>query len=97
MNVEQHANGLRGWLMPCAVWLALLILLATTVGSAFIHLGPLNSIINFTIAALKAALIAVFFMNLRTSSPLLRLAAVAGLLWLTFMFTLTAGDYLTRP
>jgi cytochrome c oxidase subunit 4 len=71
-------------------------LLALTVGSAYVHLGALNNVINFSIAAIKAALVAIFFMNLKNASPLLRLAAIAGLLWLVFMFALTAGDYLTR-
>jgi cytochrome c oxidase subunit 4 len=97
MTPETRTRTLQLWLGPGIVWLALLVLLAVTVGSAYIHLGPLNNVINFTVAAIKAALIAVFFMNLKNSSPLLRLAALAGLLWLTLMFALTAGDYLTRP
>jgi hypothetical protein len=35
-------------------------------------------------------------MKLRSSSELLRLAALAGVFWLSFMFMLTASDYLTR-
>jgi caa(3)-type oxidase subunit IV len=49
------------------------------------------------IAAAKVALILLFFMKLRSSSALVRLASLAGLFWLVFMFALTAGDYLTRP
>jgi caa(3)-type oxidase subunit IV len=48
------------------------------------------------IAAAKVALILLFFMKLRSSSALVRLASLAGLFWLVFMFALTAGDYLTR-
>jgi cytochrome c oxidase subunit 4 len=96
MTPATRSTTLQLWLGPSVVWLALLILLAITVGSAYVHLGPLNNVINFSIAAIKAALIAVVFMNLKGSSPLLRVAAVSGLLWLIFMFTLTAGDYLSR-
>jgi cytochrome c oxidase subunit 4 len=85
------------WLVPLLVWIALCVLLAATVGSAFVPLGLFNSVINLVIAALKAGLIALFFMELRHSSMLLRLAAMAGLFWLVFMFTLTAVDYLMRP
>jgi len=35
-------------------------------------------------------------MDLRNSSPLTRLIAVAGVLWLVIMFLLTASDYVTR-
>jgi cytochrome c oxidase subunit 4 len=86
----------RIWLMPALIWLALVVLLAITVGSAFVPLGAGNTIINMAIAAAKAALIGLFFMNLVRSSTLLRLGAVAGLFWLAFLFVLTSSDYLTR-
>lgn len=35
-------------------------------------------------------------MHLDRSSNSIRLAAVTGLFWLTFLFTLTFADYLTR-
>jgi cytochrome c oxidase subunit 4 len=84
------------WKTLGAVWLALLILLAITVGSAYLPLGAANGAINLGVAAAKAALVALFFMNLATSSVLVRLASAAGVFWLVFMFALTAGDYLTR-
>jgi cytochrome c oxidase subunit 4 len=84
------------WKKLGAIWLALLILLAITVGSAYLPLGAANGPINLGIAAIKAALVALFFMNLATSTVLVRLASVAGVFWLVFMFALTAGDYLTR-
>lgn len=84
------------WKGPVLIWLALCVLLAITTGSAYIPLGPGNGLINMTVSTLKAALIMVFFMNLRTSSVLVRIASGAGLFWLAFMFALTAGDYLTR-
>ena len=84
------------WKGPLLIWVALCVLLAITTGSAYIPLGPGNILINMTVSALKAALIVLFFMNLRTSSVLVRIASAAGLFWLIFMFALTAGDYLTR-
>lgn len=87
---------LRIWVVPTAVWFALLVLLAATVGSAYVPLGALNSVLNLAIAATKVVLVMVFFMNLGSSSALLRLAALCGVFWLTFMFVLTAADYLTR-
>ncbi len=92
----RQGSALHIWIVPGAVWLALLLLLALTVGSAYVPLGIFNSILNLTIAAIKVLLVLLFFMKLRASSPLLRLAAMAGLFWLAFMFVLTAGDYLTR-
>lgn len=89
-------SALKIWLVPGAVWVALLLLLGATVGSAYVPLGLLNSVINMTIAAMKVILVMVFFMNLRSSSALLRLAALCGLFWLTFLFVLSATDYFTR-
>jgi cytochrome c oxidase subunit 4 len=82
--------------MPGLVWLALLVLLAATVSSAYVPLGAFNSVINMIIAAIKVSLVLIFFMKLRSSSPLVRLAAGAGIFWLMFMFALTGADYFTR-
>ena len=84
------------WIVPGAVWVALGVLLAATVISAYIPLGTFNTIINLAVAAAKVALILVFFMKLRSSSALIRITSLAGLFWLVFLFSLTAGDYLTR-
>lgn len=93
---EQHVSAARLWLKPSLIWLALLLLLGLTVGSAYIPLGAFNGIINYGIAAAKAALVLIFFMHLDRSRALLRLTAFTGLFWLMFMFSLAFGDYLTR-
>lgn len=79
------------------VWLALLLLLALTLASACVDLGAGNMIANLVIAAVKVALVAVFFMHLRRADATVRLAAGAALLFLFFLAFLTFGDYLTRP
>jgi cytochrome c oxidase subunit 4 len=86
----------RLWLRPSLVWLALLVLLGITVGSAYIPLGAGNGIINYGIAAAKVALVLIFFMHLDRSRALIRLAALSGVFWVLFMFSLSFGDYLTR-
>jgi cytochrome c oxidase subunit 4 len=77
-------------------WAALLLLLATTTGAAFLPLGRLNIAVALAIAVAKAALVLVFFMELRRSSGLVRAFAVAGFFWLLILLTLTSADYLTR-
>jgi cytochrome c oxidase subunit 4 len=84
------------WFRYGAVWLTLLFLLALTIGSAYIPLGAGNSVLNLAIAALKALLVLLFFMHLRSSSTMIRLTAASALLWLTFIFALTFVDYLSR-
>ena len=94
MNGEQPAPAAYG---SSRLWFGWrFILLAGTVASAYVPMGIFNTIVNLAIAALKVALIMLFFMKLRSSSPLLRLSALAGLFWLIFMFALTGSDYFTR-
>ncbi len=45
---------------------------------------------------MKALLVALFFMHLSSAGALLRLAAVAALLWLALLFGLSWTDYGTR-
>jgi cytochrome c oxidase subunit 4 len=67
----------------------LLALLALTVGSSFLDLGGLNSALNLAIAAVKAVIIAVLFMQLAGEGMLPRLAVAATGLWLAILFGLT--------
>ena len=78
------------------VYLVLLGLLGTTVGTYYLQLGALGVAANLGIAAAKALLIAWFFMHLREVSGLVRLFALGGLFWLAILFGLSLSDYLTR-
>jgi cytochrome c oxidase subunit 4 len=79
------------------VYLALLLLLAATIGVAFVDLGFLNPLIAVTIAIIKAVLVILFFMHVRGSSQLTRVFVLAGFFWLLILVGLTFTDYLTRP
>jgi cytochrome c oxidase subunit IV len=76
--------------------MALLALLALTWMIAYVDLGPFNLIVALAVAITKAIVIALFFMHIKGSSRLLHLAAVAGVIWLLFLISLTLGDYFTR-
>jgi cytochrome c oxidase subunit IV len=75
---------------------ALMLLLAITWSVGYLNLGPFNLIFALAIAITKALLVVLFFMHIKGSSPLLHLAAGAGLLWLLILIFLTLGDYITR-
>ena len=77
-------------------WAALMLLLAATTAIAFVPLGSLNLGISLAIAAAKALLVLLVFMELRASSALVRVFAAAGFFWLLIMITLTAADYTHR-
>ncbi len=77
-------------------WIGLMLLLAATLASSYVPLGPWNTAINIAISCAKTALIALVFMDLRRSPALPRLAAVTGLAILALLFGLSWSDYLTR-
>jgi cytochrome c oxidase subunit 4 len=78
------------------VWAALLVLLAATVAASYVHLGFFNIVATLAIAALKAALIIMYFMHVRYSPRLVWVYVGAGFFWLAIMFSLAFGDYYTR-
>lgn len=79
-----------------AVFAALLILLAITVGVSFLDLGVFSRIVAVTIAAIKAGLIFTYFMHLRYSQRLVWVFAGIGFSWFVLMFVITMGDYIAR-
>jgi cytochrome c oxidase subunit 4 len=84
---------------PRIYWMngmALLGFLVLTIASAYMNLGPLNTMVAMSISVAKGALIVLFFMHLRYSKPLIWVFAGAGLFWLGIMFALALSDYLTR-
>jgi cytochrome c oxidase subunit 4 len=78
------------------VFVCLALLMAVTVGAAQVHLGWLNTPIALVIALVKATLIVMFFMHVRYASPLVRIFAAGGFVWLVILFALTFSDYFTR-
>jgi cytochrome c oxidase subunit IV len=94
------SNSQRGpahiWLRPTAVWVALVLLGLASLGSAYLPLGAFNAPLKLAIAAVMLILLWLFLMDLIGAGALLRLIAVAGVLWLSFMFALTFTDYLSR-
>ncbi|WP_340318063.1 cytochrome C oxidase subunit IV family protein [Rhizorhabdus argentea] len=78
-------------------WLALMLLLAATIGASFLPIGVWRQVINLVVAGAKASLILWIFMKLRDEPPLVRLkSGAAGVLLLVLAAMLTA-DYLLRP
>jgi cytochrome c oxidase subunit 4 len=77
-----------------AAWLGALLVL--TVAVSFVHLGHWNVPIALAIATIKATLIVLVFMHVRYGSPLVRLFAAGGFLWLAIMFAFLAADVLVR-
>ena len=79
------------------VYAALLVLLlATFLVADLASVGWGNTLVAVTIACAKAALVALFFMNLRHSSRYNAVFFCAGAFWLAILFVLSMNDFLTR-
>jgi cytochrome c oxidase subunit IV len=78
------------------VYLVLLVLLAATVGVAYIEIGTFNLVLALTIAFGKAALVVLFFMHVYYSTSLTKVFVLTAILFLILLGGLTMADYLTR-
>ncbi|HTX52915.1 MAG TPA: cytochrome C oxidase subunit IV family protein [Candidatus Baltobacteraceae bacterium] len=79
------------------VWGSLVVLTLLTAGIAYLDLGVLNPVAAITIAVIKMALVALFFMHLRyTRIRLTYVFTAAGLLWLALLMAFTWTDVITR-
>jgi cytochrome c oxidase subunit 4 len=91
--MSQGSGGVRVYFIVLA---GLLLLVALTVEAARHDLGRWNFAVAALIAAIKALVIALYFMEVRRSSSLTKLVIAAGLLWLAILFSLSLADYWTR-
>ena len=78
------------------VWAALMLLLAATTALAFAPLGSATLFVSLGIAATKALLVLMIFMELKASTGLVRAFAAAGFFWLAILLALTMADYTHR-
>ena len=79
------------------VLLALLALTGLTYGVALVDFGhPWSDLAALSIALVKASLVVFFFMHVRGSTTLIKVAAIGGFFWMLIFFALIFTDYLTR-
>jgi cytochrome c oxidase subunit IV len=77
-------------------YLALLALLAISVGLRLFHLGFLGSVLLLVIAGIEAVVVLLFFMRVQASSKLIWLFAGGGFLWLGILLVFVITDYISR-
>jgi len=79
------------------VFLALLGLTALTTAAAFVNLGHgLNDLVALAIAVVKALLVILYFMHVRTSDRFTWVLAGIAVFWLLILIGGTLDDFLTR-
>jgi cytochrome c oxidase subunit 4 len=99
MNDGGRDQARRSWWLwgaPAVVWLVLLALFGASFATAYLPLGAGNIAVNLLIAMIMIVVLVTFLMDLKGATALIRVVAVAGLLWLILMFALTFNDYLSR-
>lgn len=74
----------------------LLCLTLSTVLIGYLDLGWFSMFVAVAIAAIKATLIAAFFMHALYEKVMIRLLIAGALLWFMILVTLTMCDYITR-
>ena len=83
-------------LKPLLIWAALLLLGTASLGCAVLPGLPQKVLIALGIVVVQAAIVLCGFMNLGKASALVRMTALAGLVWLSFLFLMTFADLWTR-
>jgi caa(3)-type oxidase subunit IV len=66
------------------------------IGVGFSDHGPIKVVANLAVAFVQAAVLALFFMDLRQGDKLTWLCAGAAVFWVGIQFLFTLTDYLTR-
>ena len=84
------------WRRNGLIWVALMLLLLLTLALAYVPMGTISPATGIGIAAIKAALVVLLFMELNDATPLIRLAALSGVVFLSAFFLLTLADVLSR-
>ena len=79
-----------------AIFGALMVLTAVTVGVAFVNLGVFNFPVAMAIAITKGTLVILFFMHVKYSSQLTKLFVGMAFFFMAIMFGLTMTDYMSR-
>ena len=93
MKVEAKEAGS----LPFAVaWLVLLLLAGVSMLTAYLGLGVWGPVVQFGIAAIQVAIIAILFMRLKGPPSLKWIFAGTGIFWLMFLFGITMTDYSNR-
>lgn len=75
---------------------ALLVLWAVSFGLSYVQLGLAALPVALGIAATKAALVVLFFMDLATARPTIRFAFAAAVALVVVLVGLTVADVATR-
>lgn len=78
------------------IWAILICATFTTLGVAFIDLGPWNIVVAMMIAFTKMSLVVLYFMHVKQQSNLTKIFVLGGFLFLGILIFMAMTDYGTR-
>jgi cytochrome c oxidase subunit 4 len=78
------------------IWAILICATFTTLGVAFIDLGPWNIVVAMMIAFCKMSLVVLYFMHVKQQTNLTKIFVVAGFFFLGILIFMFMTDYGTR-
>jgi cytochrome c oxidase subunit IV len=81
---------------PLKIWAGLLLLGAISLAYALLGGLPYKPVFGLAIVAAQASLVLAGFMRLGKASGPVRMTALAGIVWLSFLFLMTFADLWTR-
>jgi cytochrome c oxidase subunit 4 len=94
--MSEHAHNIVGPKVYLVIFFALLAGTALTVWASFVDLGFWNPVIALAIATTKATLVVLYFMHVRHSTKLTKLAIGGGIFLFLTLISLTLADYFSR-
>ena len=78
------------------IWGTLLFLTFVTTAVAKFDLGAFNTLVALSIATIKALLVVLFFMHVKSASErMIKIVVASAIFWLLLMLILTLSDYAT--
>ncbi len=99
--MTEATAGLRSFVTPrvralAVSWIALLLLMTTSLSVSYLPLGSANVALGVGIAVVKTAIVGWWFMQWRTAMTVSRATAVIAVFLLAILVTLSGLDFLTR-
>lgn len=91
---EHRETSARGLLLTL---IALLLLAGFSLVMRFAHIGGFSFLVGMGVAVIKAALVAVFFMEILTEKVTARFAFVTCLSLFALLLTFVIADVISRP
>lgn len=93
---DQHHHHIIPLKTYLNIFAALIVLTVITVGAARIDFGPMNAVIAFAIASVKAGLVLAYFMHLKYDNMMNRVIIASGAFFLLVLYIFVILDEITR-